>query len=337
MEPTQIYWPGTEILRTDDLPAGTTVDLVNVNAGRYNPELAFAWLTLGRELYDRYNQYGLDVPEPQVTGGDLSYVTITDLMNALGPALDPIKALRNAMFYMGLDDTNWEQYYTTETAQGGRYLPLQATLSGGASGSMFYLWNPNTDFPQLFNMGNLFTTELLTWWNNNIGYGYYPVDLASIYAAQLMQALMEYNVVWVADDTRWVSLSPITNREKILAMGGENTVAKYYAFFGVDYWSTKQARADAWMADPYIDLYNITIQYDLVINLPKILPGQDDDDGQLGSGGSGSGGSGSSGSGSGGSGSGGGTGDGQDEESTMWPVALLLAVLFLGGKKSYRA
>jgi hypothetical protein len=316
MEPTAILWPGTDIPRSDDLPGGTTVDLVTVQGTRYDPQLAYDWLTLGRELVDRYAALGLDVPEPQVATGTLSYVTVTDLMESLGPPTDPIKQLRRAMVYMALDDRLYDEY--TDQRIGGRYLPLQFGNIGMVD-EMHLIWNPSSPF---YNIGNVFTSELVTFWNNNVGSDQYPANPESIYAAQLVQALMEYNVVWVADDARWVGASPTTNRDRINAIGGEDTVAKYYAFFGVDYWATKQARLDAWMANPNIPSYDITVQYDLAINLPKSTG--TDDEGALGTGETGGGGDDD-------------TDDGASNNTMLIGAALVLFLLISGGKKRYLA
>jgi hypothetical protein len=309
-------WPGTDIQRSDDLPAGTTVDLVTVQTGRYNPQLAYDWLTLGRELVDRYAAFGLIVPEPQVVTGTLSYVTITDLMDA-NTSLNPIKRLRDAMGFMALDDRLYDEY--TDIRIGGRYLPLTFGNVGMVTDGMYYIWSESSPF---YNSGNVFTTELKTFWNNNIGWDQYPYDLAAIYAAQLVQALMEYNIVWVADDARWVGASLTTNRDRINAIGGEDTVAMYYAFFGVDYWATKQARLDAWMANPNIPPYDITVQYDLKINVPKSTG--TDDEGALGTGGTGGGGDDD-------------TDDGGSNNTMLIGAALVLFLLVSGGKKRYLA
>jgi hypothetical protein len=321
MEPTQIYWPGTEILRTDDLPAGTTVDLVNVVSERYNSQQAYYYMLLANELINRYSQYGLAVPNIPTILGDLSYDELLTKFDALGPASNPNDKLRNAIIWYAADDELYDEL-PDHVPSYGRLLPFRIGAPNMVEPGILQIFNSSSPF---FNMGGYFDTNFVSWFRDEFGSASWPYDLVSINAGILVYALAKYNVVLVADDSVWGN-APITNRQRIDSIGGENTVAYYYAHFGIDYWATKQARADAWIADPNVNLYDITVQYDLVINLPKILPTQDDD-GQLGSGGSGTGG-----------GTGGGeTGDGKDEESTMWPVALLLAVLFLGGKKSYRA
>lgn len=301
MEPTQIMWPGTDIERSNDLPAGTTVDLVTVQTTRYNPQLAYDWLILGRELVNRYGALGLDVPGPQTDAGELSYITVTDLLDDV--PLNPIAGLKYAAIVMARD-----------------YLGMWnsgTSISTHANPGMVSIWDSASPF---YNMGNLFTSDFVAWWNQNVGR--YPGNIQSIYAGQLVQALMEYNVVWVADDARWVGASPITNRDRINAIGGEDTVAMFYAFFGVDYWATKQARLDAWMENPNIPSYDITVQYDLKINVPKSTG--TDDDGALGTGGTGGGGDDD-------------TDDGASNNTMLIGAALVLFLLVTGGKKRYTA